>query len=48
MQKSAESGLVPKAPRRPGAQEKAALCTAQPPSSKFTLKEGAEKALLLV
>lgn len=48
MQKSAESGLVPKAPGRPGAQEQAALWTARTPSSKLTLKEWAGKALLLV
>lgn len=48
MQKSAESSLVPKAPGRPSAQEKAALYTARLPSSKLTLKEGAGKALLLV
>ena len=48
MQKSAESGLVPKAPGRPGVQEQAALCTARPPSPKLTLKKGAGKALLFV
>ena len=48
MHKSTESSLVPKAPGRPSAQEKAALCTARHPSSKLTLKEGAGKALMLV
>lgn len=48
MQKSAESGLIPTAFGRPGAQEQAALWTARTPSSKLTLKEWAGKALLLV